>query len=1057
MIPQMSTSNLASKYHHEALSGIGASIPPPPPPLPPIPILSLSSPISQNFSCPICGRSYSPSISPMVSRSSSPIQSTSLSPSSPSSPLSLSPSNSLSFSNSSAMVDFTCCYCYGQHLFKGGIVYGKKSIDEKEIDKEQEVEILDREKEFEQISKLIEEHKEVNREIVKLLQKRETLVGNLISKKKALSCYQVEFKRGESSMSYSEMLSLHSLLEIMNSSDNNITKRFRPQILSFLNPQDQYAGAVRLDQILEEIPCLRIHRVRERSQVSEISGPRPISKETSITEGGNRLFEEEEEDADDLWVDQSENDYSDSLPFFSYGRSVSTYPYMESKGKRDGSPICDYFSVRATSNRTIMVVTDGCNWGEKSQLASISANEAFRDYLSQHQSIPANLHQYVLLLLTALQKAHDAVISSSIAAGKKDPYDAGTTTLLGGVLVELNIPEDQREIKEPRWGFLFISVGDCKAFHHSIRTGVSTDLTGNTRPSKDGRDPGGRLGPLLDPINGVIPADTRNLIVRFQLCCTGDMICLMTDGVHDNLDPEFLGLQPSFIIPQFEEDRAWNSLLPQETELLKETGRANLIHSLVYDLSPNSIKTATSNILNLNQHRLKKYTNISSSSNISSISSSNISSSNISSSSSSIGSTNSISSSSCSNISSSSISVNYKKTQISNKNDRSNLNSSSPSIPLYAQPSTNSNSHLQPTNSPSSASFHLHPLSNSTNQTLSNSTNNNNLTPQKYVDSLIDHTLQITKSSRHFLRHNKAKLPANYLKYPGKLDHTTSVCLCVQNLASSPGRSSNSSTSKIITSTFERLTKKGRSNNCPPGGVSTPSNKDHLSLYFNPQVSQEVHDPLSRSSTGSSGSLTSSGSMTITSNEIIEEGEDSSRVKSPSRSNRLMRSNGNRVSSRSPSKTRRDVSPFTKGEHTVSSPISSPVVSPNPSPRSHSPSPPISVVNSHGTTVSVADWTPSLSRSIMEMENRINRSPPSETPLEFSFEQGSSLSPNINSGNLRERRKLHMGGYRANFNSDRSPMRREPLLDERVAKSGSSTPESISPELSRKKRPSDES
>ncbi len=50
-------------------------------------------------------------------------------------------------------------------------------------------------------------------------------------------------------------------------------------------------------------------------------------------------------------------------------------------------------------------------------------------------------------------------------------------------------------------------------------------------------DPGGRLGPYLD----AGAPDVRNLRVFFELCREGDTVLLMTDGIHDNLDPKSLG------------------------------------------------------------------------------------------------------------------------------------------------------------------------------------------------------------------------------------------------------------------------------------------------------------------------------------------------------------------------------------------------------------------------------------------------------------------------------------------------------------------------------------
>ena len=74
---------------------------------------------------------------------------------------------------------------------------------------------------------------------------------------------------------------------------------------------------------------------------------------------------------------------------------------------------------------------------------------------------------------------------------------------------------------------------------------VNTDMT--TRKTVcDARDSGGRLGPAnnekaADPL---YCADLSNLSLFGLPCEEGDLIVLMTDGVHDNLDPQHLGKRP---------------------------------------------------------------------------------------------------------------------------------------------------------------------------------------------------------------------------------------------------------------------------------------------------------------------------------------------------------------------------------------------------------------------------------------------------------------------------------------------------------------------------------
>eukprot|EP01111_Echinosteliopsis_oligospora_P014285 TRINITY_DN5351_c0_g1_i1.p1 TRINITY_DN5351_c0_g1~~TRINITY_DN5351_c0_g1_i1.p1 ORF type:complete len:172 (-),score=30.29 TRINITY_DN5351_c0_g1_i1:62-577(-) len=68
-----------------------------------------------------------------------------------------------------------------------------------------------------------------------------------------------------------------------------------------------------------------------------------------------------------------------------------------------------------------------------------------------------------------------------------------------------------------------------------------TDVTYGSRSGlRDVTDCGGRLGP--QPDTGI--PDLRNLQVYFHPCDEDDMLLMVSDGVHDNFDPEYLGKTP---------------------------------------------------------------------------------------------------------------------------------------------------------------------------------------------------------------------------------------------------------------------------------------------------------------------------------------------------------------------------------------------------------------------------------------------------------------------------------------------------------------------------------
>ena len=124
-------------------------------------------------------------------------------------------------------------------------------------------------------------------------------------------------------------------------------------------------------------------------------------------------------------------------------------------------------------------------------------------------------------LYRAFSVAHNKIIE-----GKEDIWDAGTTTLLSGICLELEPQSDDRN-----WCFVCASVGDCKAFLWSKRTNDIIDVTaGNRIDQKDARDPGGRLGPYLDHGN----PDLRNLNLYCVGCEDGDLIIIVSGNVNIN-------------------------------------------------------------------------------------------------------------------------------------------------------------------------------------------------------------------------------------------------------------------------------------------------------------------------------------------------------------------------------------------------------------------------------------------------------------------------------------------------------------------------------------------
>eukprot|EP01113_Clastostelium_recurvatum_P025590 TRINITY_DN3079_c0_g1_i1.p1 TRINITY_DN3079_c0_g1~~TRINITY_DN3079_c0_g1_i1.p1 ORF type:complete len:615 (+),score=152.58 TRINITY_DN3079_c0_g1_i1:233-2077(+) len=218
-------------------------------------------------------------------------------------------------------------------------------------------------------------------------------------------------------------------------------------------------------------------------------------------------------------------------------QSVSTYPHIPGNPTRDGEPICDQYNAHLYENRIVACIADGCSWGEKPRSAAKAASSAFVSYVNRHHSVITDVKKAGVVLLNAFGEAHAAIME-----GKEAFWEAGTTTLLGGLLMEIDKGED---VFTPQWEFLCASVGDCKAY--CFTRGEVTDITQGNRQNHDARDCGGRLGPHLDEGK----PDLRNLNLFCVSCDEGDLIILVSDGIHDNLDPQQLGKLPVDMPRQF--------------------------------------------------------------------------------------------------------------------------------------------------------------------------------------------------------------------------------------------------------------------------------------------------------------------------------------------------------------------------------------------------------------------------------------------------------------------------------------------------------------------------
>eukprot|EP01094_Clydonella_sp_ATCC50884_P011330 TRINITY_DN21127_c0_g1_i1.p1 TRINITY_DN21127_c0_g1~~TRINITY_DN21127_c0_g1_i1.p1 ORF type:complete len:754 (+),score=257.55 TRINITY_DN21127_c0_g1_i1:278-2539(+) len=234
-----------------------------------------------------------------------------------------------------------------------------------------------------------------------------------------------------------------------------------------------------------------------------------------------------------LMTGPDDTEMQDCYGEFASAWTVSTYPRVLIEGQRQGDPICDRYNMQLRSNMVITALADGCNWGTKPQEAAILASNEVVSYLGARIDSIDSVRTLGKMLLKAFMGAHKKIIEP-----KEDVWDAGTTTLLGGALVRLAPSEGSR--RKP-WAFVCASVGDCKAFVYRHKEECFDEITkGNRSNLIDASDCGGRLGPYKndgDP-------DLRNLSLYYTDLQRDDIVVIVSDGVHDNLDPQILGVDP---------------------------------------------------------------------------------------------------------------------------------------------------------------------------------------------------------------------------------------------------------------------------------------------------------------------------------------------------------------------------------------------------------------------------------------------------------------------------------------------------------------------------------
>eukprot|EP00005_Dracoamoeba_jomungandri_P000321 CAMPEP_0174257412 /NCGR_PEP_ID=MMETSP0439-20130205/6548_1 /TAXON_ID=0 /ORGANISM="Stereomyxa ramosa, Strain Chinc5" /LENGTH=1170 /DNA_ID=CAMNT_0015340483 /DNA_START=326 /DNA_END=3838 /DNA_ORIENTATION=- len=270
-------------------------------------------------------------------------------------------------------------------------------------------------------------------------------------------------------------------------------------------------------------------------------------------------------------------------------RSISTYPrFLSDPGMRQGDPICDYFKIHTYQNGLVFCVCDGCGWGWSSATASKSVSDTFTEFLEcvtelretddMVQEIqPRSVAQLFKYLLKGLAKSHNAIFQG------KESWECGTTTVVAGAVVSLSDTIQSPDTQHFDRALALVCVGDCKVYLYQRDSVTFTEVTYGNREDSTGTDPGGRLGPQIAEMEGLPPTlpDLRNLRSLFTPCNQGDIVIVVSDGIHDNIDPEKMGVTPDQIDSKY--SSSWDSLELATKLELKNRFTMDLFHHIFFN------------------------------------------------------------------------------------------------------------------------------------------------------------------------------------------------------------------------------------------------------------------------------------------------------------------------------------------------------------------------------------------------------------------------------------------------------------------------------------------
>jgi len=291
------------------------------------------------------------------------------------------------------------------------------------------------------------------------------------------------------------------------------------------------------------------------------------------------------------------------------GKTIDTYAYDAIRNEKAGQPNADSFYAEGFSRFLLFGVADGIGWGIPSRRAAQAALLGFSTNVKAEisrriqKTIEWDTVQIAEICKNSLNMAHIFVNGNSEAK----------TTFVGGAIVELSshsslsaslpitVPshsykgsssDDETDMVVPKkqYAFVGVSVGDSLIYRYSSRREQVNELTVSDR-TFGVRDAGGSLGGS--------EADLRNFGCHFCLLDEGDFIIAVSDGIHDNLDPEILKVPPSQLDIVAENDE-WSNVPDVKKNIAKRHFKEQQLQSIItkyLNVQPITAQTMVSQII----------------------------------------------------------------------------------------------------------------------------------------------------------------------------------------------------------------------------------------------------------------------------------------------------------------------------------------------------------------------------------------------------------------------------------------------------------------------------